>query len=127
MNRPIPSREEKVLTSAIDNTLPITDDIFHMIRAFKMITMQEFLSGRHDHVTLETGASGIIESQWAVVPLKEITVSDQGIIQGTEDLSLYEDYYHHEGLPIMQAEFLSGLRFRSDKFQYLCEELRYAF
>ena len=121
------SRESTDLTSAIEEVLPKTDDIFQKIRAFKMAKMEQFLSGEHACAVFERGPSGAITSRWPIVLLEDIAVSDQGIVQGPEDLSIYQDYYSHDGLPIMEAGFLIELRFQAEEYQYLRHEIGHAF
>ena len=68
-----------------------------------------------------------MESRWPVVQLKELVVSDAGIIQGPGNRQLYQEYYCDNGLPLLQADFVSSLRFSAPGYQYILDDARDVF
>ena len=128
MSLPIILRKREEFISAIDRSLKIADDIFDMIRDYKITQMMHFLRGElQDSVLEEDIEMRLHPYRWPIARLEDLTTLDDGMIMGPGDLSIYNDYHENEGVPVIESEFVTGLRFRAEKYQYLREDVKEIF
>ncbi|MDY6935342.1 MAG: restriction endonuclease subunit S [Spirochaetota bacterium] len=118
---------EKTLSSAIDKALHQANNLLHMIKDYKKIKIKQILDLEYNHYSIDANGVVSISSRWPIVRLHEFISDDLGIVQGAEDILIYERYIQHEGFPLTESRFLTSLRYNPENCWHVREDIQNEF
>ncbi len=109
---------KKAITSTIDEALKTSDNLFKLIKDMKKTMMRQFLGIDDSTDITKEYESGFSSSPWKVVQLSELIKSD-GIVQGPQDASFYDNLYSETGYPLILPGHIKSLRFMPGEFRFI--------